>query len=274
MKEASVGFHHPVPSDGQSAEVAEPGDRPLDDPAFAVAPELAPILARWLLAVGSMGNDGPDAPLQQALPQRVAVVAPICDQALGTGSGTSRAKPSDRDRLERFAEELDLRGRRRVQVCSQRSTHAICQNHPLRALAAFGLADAWAPFLAGAKEPSTKHSSQGILPRSFSCARKARHSSSRTPFSSHSLSLRQQVVELPYWLGSSLQGAPVHRIHRMPSKHLRSSVQGRPPFALGLRGGRWDWVSFHCRSVRPRHAIATILPAQDRSIANQMEVIK
>ena len=84
-------------------------------------------------------------------------------------------------------------------------------------------------------------------------------------------SLRQQVVELPYWLGSSLQGAPVHR---MPSKHLRSSVQGRPPFALGLRGGRWDWISFHCRSVRPRHAIATILPAEDRSIANQMEVMK
>ena len=274
MKESTVGFHQSVPSHGQPAEVAKPGNRPLDDPSPAVAPEFPSVLARGLLAVRAMRDDRPDAPIKQSFPERVAVVTPIRDQALGTGSGTSRAEPADRDRIERFAQELDPRRRCRVQVCSQLSTRAICQNHPLRALAALGLAHARPPFLAGAKLPSTKHSSQRILPRSFKSARKARHGSSRTPLSSHSLSLRQQVVGLPYRRGSSLQGAPVHRIHKIPSKHLRLSAQGRPPLGLIFRGGRWGWISFHCRSVRPRHAMAALLPAENHSIPSHFEVMK
>ena len=66
-------------------------------------------------------------------------------------------RPGDFDGSEGLAEELDLRRGRRVQVCSQRSTRAIDQYHPLGSLAAFGLADFGAPFLAGAKLPSMKH---------------------------------------------------------------------------------------------------------------------
>ena len=62
MKETAVGLHQPVPADGEPAEVADPADRPLDDPAPAVAPELSPVLGRRLLAVGPVGDDGPDAP--------------------------------------------------------------------------------------------------------------------------------------------------------------------------------------------------------------------
>jgi hypothetical protein len=36
------------------------------------------------------------------------------------------------------------------------------------------------------------------------------------------------VLFLPYRSGSSFQGAPVQRIQRIPSKHLRSSAGGRP----------------------------------------------
>ena len=111
-----------------------------------------------------------------------------------------------------------------------------------------------------------KHSSQRIFWRSLSWARNARQSSSRTPLVSHSLSLRQQVVGLPYRRGSSLQGAPVQRIHRTPSKHPRSSAQGRPPLGLTFRGGRWGRISPHCRSVTPRHAMAAPLSAERHAV--------
>jgi hypothetical protein len=83
---------------------------------------------------------------------------------------------------------------------------------------------------------------------SWSWAKKARHSSTRTPFSSHSLRRRQQVVGLPYRRGNSLQGAPVHKIQRMPSKHFRSSARGRPPLECGWGGGRWTRIFSHCSS--------------------------
>lgn len=50
--------------------------------------------------------------------------------------------------------------------------------------------------------------------------------------------------------GSSLQGAPVQRIHRMPSKHLRSSARGRPPLGCGLGNGKWTRIFCHCSSVQ------------------------
>jgi hypothetical protein len=141
-------------------------------------------------------------------------------------------------------------------VCSQRSTRAIDQKHPLGTLALLGLADSGAPFFAGAKLPSPKHSSQRTFSASFSSARKARHSASNVPSSSHWRRRRQQVLELPYWRGSAFHGAPVHRIHRMPSKHFRGSAAGRPPRALSLRRGSSGAILAHCASLsRPLNAM-------------------
>src|SRR6185437_12579500 len=64
-----------------------------------------------------------------------------------------------------FLDQLYFRGRRAVQVVSQRNTLAVDHHHPLRALAAFGFADPVAPFLAGAKLPSMKLSLQSSRPR-------------------------------------------------------------------------------------------------------------
>jgi hypothetical protein len=142
-------------------------------------------------------------------------------------------------------------------VCSQRSTRAIDQKHPLGALALLGLADAGAPPFAGAKLPSPKHSSQRTFSASFKSASKPRQSASNVPSSSHCRSRRQQVLELPYFRGSALQGAPVHRIHRMPSKHLRGSAGGRPPRDWPLRRGRRGAIRAHCASLsRPLNAMA------------------
>jgi hypothetical protein len=142
-------------------------------------------------------------------------------------------------------------------VCSQRSTRAIDQKHPLGALALPGVSDAGAPFFAGAKLPSPKHSSQRTFSASFKSARKPRQSASSVPSSSHWRSRRQQVLELPYWRGSARHGAPVHRIHRMPSKHLRGSTGGRPPRGWPLRCGRCWAIRAHCASLsRPLNAMA------------------
>jgi hypothetical protein len=142
-------------------------------------------------------------------------------------------------------------------VCSQRSTRAIDQKHPLRTLAALGLADSGAPFFAGAKLPSPKHSSQRTLSASFSSARNARHSASSVPSSSHCRSRRQHVVGLPYSRGNVFHGAPVHSTQRMPSKLLRESAGGRPPRGSRLRRGKCGAIRAHCASLRwPLNAMA------------------
>jgi hypothetical protein len=109
--------------------------------------------------------------------------------------------------------------------------------------------------LAVTNMPSTKHSFQRILFRSLSWSRKARHRSSSTPDSAHWLRRRCTAVFEPYLPGSSLHGAPVHRIQRMPSKQRRSSRGGRPPRGLRLRLGSCASMSFHCLSVTARQVI-------------------
>jgi hypothetical protein len=58
-------------------------------------------------------------------------------------------------------------------VVSQRNTFAVDHHHPLCALAPLGPADAFAPFFAGAKLPSTNASDQYSCPFSSSSARNA-----------------------------------------------------------------------------------------------------
>ena len=241
----------------EPTEPSKPCERPLDDPAVPVATQPAPILVCCVRVVHSRGDDRFD-PLQlQPHPQRIAVVATVEDKPVGIAPRVSRSmRPAYRNGVERRLEETDFRWGRRVQMCSQRSTLAIDQQHPLRTLAPLRLADGTPPFFAGAKLPSPKHSSQRILSRSLRSARNARHSASRVPSSSQSRSRRQQVVELPYFRGNSLQGDPVHRIQRIPSKHLRSSAGGRPPLGFFLRLGSPGAIRSHWASVRPLHAIA------------------
>lgn len=110
-------------------------------------------------------------------------------------------------------------------------------------------------FFAGAKLPSTKDSFHRILSLFCNSLGKARYSSSRTPFSSHSCNRRQQVLGLAYSFGSSLQGTPVQRIHRIPSKHFLSSARRRPPLGRGGEGGRCSFIFSHCASVKCRQLI-------------------
>src|SRR3712207_3270183 len=139
----------PLVAHDEPAEVLQPRVRPLDDPPAPVAPQLAPVLMRRLPVVPALRDDGLDLALDQQRTRRVGVVAAVGDQPLGlVRAAPVAAPPLHFDAVERPFEELDLRRGSRLHAYSERKTRAICQNHKLRPLAAFGLAHTLAPFFA------------------------------------------------------------------------------------------------------------------------------
>jgi hypothetical protein len=260
MKEPGIGRHEALIADDQAAKVPQPGEGAFHDPSPSIPPQFSAILMGRPLVVPSRWDDGLNTPPGQAGTQRIAVISPIGNQSLGPLAGpTGFAGAADGDGVERRFKDGDLRRGSRLQVCSQRSTRAIDQNHPLRALTPLGWANFGPPFLAGMKLPSAKHSSQCSFCWSLSWARKARQRLSSTPVSSHNLSRRQQVEGLPYRRGSSLHWAPVQRIQRIPSKQRRSATRGRPPHGDGFSWGKWIRMASHCCLVSPRHAMSCLL---------------
>lgn len=243
----------------QPPKLSEPSKGALNDVTMRVAPQLAPILMGGPRIVRAGWNDRLNASLCQRLAKFVAVVAFVGNQSFGMLSRSAGAMLlRDGNRIQGGFKQLHLRRRRRVQVCSQRSTRAIDHHHPLCSLPAFGLADLSAPFFAGAKLPSAKHSSQSSLSASFSSANNARHMFRNTPPASHSFKRRQHVLALPYSFGSAAQGDPVQAIHRMPSKHFRSSAAGRPPWGRSGRAGTCFRILAHCSSLTPFQPIRAV----------------
>lgn len=84
-------------------------------------------------------------------------------------------------------------------------------------------------------ELSTAARCQSILSAAFSSASRIACSLSHTPARCHSPIRRQQVIPLPQPIsgGRSCQAMPVLSTNRMPVRHLRSSIRGRPPRRLG-----------------------------------------
>jgi hypothetical protein len=199
MEETRVNLNQPLMAYYKSAEMSQPSKCTFNYPSSLVPTQLASILVSGSLIIASSRYDRLNTMSLKSFAKHIGVIAPICYESLRmlTWSTPSFSSPHCYS-TEHVSKQLHLRGRGRVQVCSQRSTRAIDQNHPLCALATLSLADFVPPFLAGAKLPSAKHSSQRILLRSLSCAKKARHICSSTPLSSHSRNLRQQVDGLPY----------------------------------------------------------------------------
>ena len=240
----------------QATEVLQPRIGSLDHPAPTVPSQLSPVLMRRHPVILALRDDRLDLPLDQQRPRRIAVIAPVGNQSLRlVRSPATSSAPLHFDRVERAFEEFDLRRGSRLHAYSERSTLAICQYHKLCPLAAFGLAHTVAPFLAVTNMPSTKHSFQRIFLASLSWSRKARHRFKSRPLSAHWQRRLWTALLEPYRSGSSLQGAPVHKIQRMPSKHWRSVKGGRPPRGLGGRLGSCVSMSFHWLSVTARQVI-------------------
>jgi len=233
----------------QSAKLPEPCIGSLHNPSALVAAKLAAIFMAPQFVVLSVRRNQFDSSFLEPFAQRVGVVAAVGYDALRL---LPRTAPGARnaDFCDRGFRKVNFTRGGTFQPNSHRNTFTVGQYHPLRPLAALGFADCGAPFLAGAKLPSRKVSSQLRRPRSSSVPSSVRHAFSQTPSSCHRCNRRQQVEGEGNSSGRNRQAAPVCRIQSMPSKQARFGAGGRPRlsrrcFGLGSKGS----ISFHCSSV-------------------------
>lgn len=236
----------------ETFESPDPTDGSFDDPSAAISGLYFGILAHVIGPILPVGGQEGDSQRFQSCPEWIAIVGLVPNEPGGTCPGASPATLRDSDFIQDSFSERNLSWRGRVDQASQRYTLTIDHHHPLRSLTPLGFTDSRAPFLAGAKLPSTNASSQSNSSLWSSSERKALHMSLNTSSSCHCLSRRQQVVGLGYRSGRSFHLAPERAIQRIPSKTRRSSARGRPPLgrkgALGISGS----IFFHCSSVTTR----------------------
>jgi hypothetical protein len=141
-------------------------------------------------------------------------------------------------------------GRSAFHVSGDRKTRSVCDCHDLGALATLCLADSKTPFFAGAKLPSINASRMSILPRLFRSATSSSAIVRKTPNSTHRWNQRWHVWCGGYRCGRSFQGAPVRRIHSMPSSNWRGSVGLRPLGSfMGIIDVMMGSILFHCSFV-------------------------
>ncbi|MBA7701856.1 hypothetical protein ES703_110603 [subsurface metagenome] len=219
MKKSLIHFIVSVPPNNQASVIAEPRYSTLNLPATPVSPQCSPILKLGFSSILTMRGHKFNALLPKPSSKFIRIITLVANQLFRLFANL----------LQSFIRQFHLMWAGSVNGHSQRNTLAVCHHHKLRALATLGLANFGAPFLAGTKLPSIKHSAHWIRPFLSSCPMNARQILSHTPCSSQSLSLRQQVEALGYCFGKSAQGAPVRSTHKMPSKTLRLSAQGLPP---------------------------------------------
>ena len=256
MEERIINNNIVIPADNKATKISQPRERPLNLIATFISPHFASIIIFLSLVIAPVRADQFNAFVSQTFTQRVAVIAPVGNQALWIFSRPASAFARYRDIVQRFFEERNFVRGRRVQVVSQRNTFTVDHHHPLRSLAAFGLSDAFAPFFAGAKLPSANVSLQSNCPRWSSSERKALHALSHISCSSQSRSLRQHVEELGYCFGKSAHGAPVRNTQRIPSNTLRLSAHGLPPRLDFLSFGSNGSIFCHCASVNFHRSLA------------------
>lgn len=233
----------------QPAKLAQPSVGSFHNPATFVAPQLPSIFVASLLVVLPVRHDQINTAFSEPLPQRIGIIGPVRNYTLGL-----LPRPAfglrDPDLGECGFRKRNFIRRGTFQPNSQRNTFTVDQYHPLCAFAALGFTDGRAPFLAGAKLPSRKLSSQRSSPSASKAPRNRRQASSQIPFSSHCCNRRQQVEGEGKCSGKNRQAAPVCRIHKMPSKQPRLDAQGLPrPSRRRFGSGKSGSSNAHCSSV-------------------------
>lgn len=235
-------------ADEETAEVTQVSKGTFDFPASAIAAHAAAIVERGAATFPPMRAEQDDAPLEQTPAQWITIVSAISEDAQRPSLRAATAGARDRDARQGGFGQSYFRRTGRAELASQRNTLAVCHHHPLCTFATFGFTHAEPPFLALAKLPSRKTSSQLSLPWASSCPSKARQIVNQTSRSSHSAKRRQQVLAEGYSLGKSRQRAPLRSTHKMPSKTMRSSARGRPRARRRVLGKSGLMIS-HCRSL-------------------------
>jgi len=169
----------------QTPKLLQPCKQTLHFPAPPVPPQHTPVLCRLSLAVPTMWRNQRDPLHCQQSVQRVAIVGFVANQALGLVGKEALVK----HRLHECCFMRTSTGN----AHGDRKTRAVCHCHELRTFAALGLADACAPFLAGANVASMKHSRTSSPPCSLRCWASANSTCSSTPVRFHCWKRRWQV---------------------------------------------------------------------------------
>jgi hypothetical protein len=196
MEEALIRGEVAFMADEETTEVTQVSKGAFDLPAFVIAPQRAAILQGGAAAPTAMGTDQLDPACGQPLAKTLRVVRAVTDEPGGTSARATGPGPRDLDRAQGFFREGDFRGRSAKESASQRYTRAVCHHHPLCTFTTFGFTHAEPPFLALAKLPSMKTSSQLSLPWASSAQRKTRQMLSQMSSSSQLRKRRQQVLAL------------------------------------------------------------------------------
>ena len=219
-------------ADDESAELGEPSQRSLDDP--AMAPE----------ALRTLDAAARDACEDAAQAQRQAADAVVVG-LVGMQLVRPRPRPAGLavthrvDQINHPVQEQVIVQVRGAEIYSERNTAPLDQYVLFRA--GFSLvgrvrAGKWPPFFAATLRESSDARDQSSLSARASSSSNTLCSRSQTPACCQSRSRRQHVTPEPHpsSRGKYSQGIPVRSTKMMPRKHSRSPIRGRPPLALGL----------------------------------------
>ena len=119
MNEGTVDVEPSFVPHEQAAEVEQPGDSALHDPAVPVASQLPPILPPALPAL-QVRHDQVDPAAPEPLPEGTGVIAPVRHDPLRLHARTARPSPRDGDLGEDALGEADLGHRGSFQANSER----------------------------------------------------------------------------------------------------------------------------------------------------------
>ena len=232
-----------LPSGYQASEVLEPSEKTFHLPPPPVSSKCASILCFRSFPVHLVRGDQLNAPLFKFLVQRVAIIGLVTDDPF--------RELDQKTTFDGFGNQRYFMRRSAVHVQGDRKTRAVCNCHDLCALAPLSLSNSRPPFFAGAKEPSINASRMSISPRSRKSSANVRRISSKTPPFDHFWNQRWQVWYGGYRSGRSFQGAPVRRIHKIPS---RTSLGSRRDLPRGSDRSLVDGIKpsnrVHCSSVK------------------------
>ena len=247
-------------SDHQTATIVEPGEAPFDAPPLGVTRRRKTRRLSTFSAplVFSSRNTSFDSARRQLTPQSGTIETFIGNQLGHSGSSAPALLFLDGNGCQRPARQRDFVRLRAFAQNANRQTVSISHEHYFTAFANLGAPDSIAPFLDGTNEPSKNAAAHSILPARSSDANSACQTASQTPACDHSSNRRQHVVGEPYSSGKSAHATPVFKIYKIPFKHLRLSVRGRPRPGFGC--GKSGSITCHCASVKScRLILPTIL---------------
>ena len=130
MDEAQVILGMIFKASQNAAVVVQPRKQTLDLPAAPIAAQGPAILRRWALTIPLVRRNQFKAAQGQAVIQRVAVIGPVANQALGPDG----EKTPEKSRVD----QGDFMRCSRRRVDGERKTRAVCHRHELRTFAPFG----------------------------------------------------------------------------------------------------------------------------------------